>query len=195
MALQEFITGADAFFQEIAGSLNTVVITLVILLFGFVVGKIIDRVLRRLLADLRIDDVGVRWFKARRNYARTLRHTIVRIVYLATVLLALYWLSMLRIVLWLFVAAVILVGFISAVLAGVDIIPNISGAFALRRKRIQIGDDVTIIDKSGMVSGTIVEMTLLDVHVRRHNGDVFFLPNSAVVNDRVVKRRQHPQHT
>jgi small-conductance mechanosensitive channel len=191
MSIIDLLLQAEGLFAAVSLYLNKIVIALVIVLFGFIIGKITESVLRKLLAKMDIDDKLTRLFKARRNYARAIRRTVVRMIYIATVIIALDKLSLVRpvFVMLMFLAIVVII--ISFVLAGIDIIPNIMARAQLRSKRIVVGDEIVVTDRSGVIQGTIVDITLTDVHIKRRNGDLFLMPNSVFLRESMVKKRRN----
>ena len=190
MAISDLLSGAESLFQQLSFYLNKLVIALVIILLGFIIGKIVELVLRKAFTSMNIDERFAQWFKARRNYARAMRRTVVRLIYIFTVVVALAQLSMLQPVVVTLEFLVVLTVVLSFVVAGVDVVPNLLARSALRKKRFGVGDEVILSNSSGVIQGTIVDMTLTDVHVRRRNGDLFFVPNAAFLRESVTKRRR-----
>jgi small-conductance mechanosensitive channel len=190
MALIDVLVKAEELFSSMSFYLNKIIIALVILLFGFIIGKIIENLLRVVLARINTDERLFQLFKVRRNYARAIRRTIVRIIYIATVVIALQQVSLVRPVLLLLLFLTVVVILISFALAGLDVVPNIAARASLRTKKISIGDEVIVSDRSGVLQGTIVDMTLTDVHIRRRNGDLFFVPNSVFLRENITKKRR-----
>lgn len=194
MTFTDILVKAEALFAQVSVYLNVVVIALAILLGGFIIGKVIESIMRASLSRIGFDDRLARMFGARRNYARATRRTVVRLIYLAAVLLALDRLSLMRPVLIVTLCLAVVVVIISLVLAGLDVIPNIAARADLRGKGIVVGDDVVYADQNGVVHGTIIDMTLTDIRIRRANGDIFFIPNSAFLNRSVTKKRKTDTH-
>ena len=188
MALGTLLSEAEQVFQNVSFYLNKVVIALVIILVGFIIGKIIESMLRRLFIRIDLDERMTRMFKARRNYARAIRRSIVRLIYFVTVLIALNTLSALEEVITVVLILVVFIVLASWVLAGIDIIPNLLARGSLSRKRVTVGDEITLAHSTGLIQGTIVDMTLTDVRIKRKNGDLFFIPNAAFL-DSVVKKK------
>lgn len=187
--ITDIIVRAETLFTQVSFYLNKLVIALVIILFGFIIGKIVERTLRILLAKLDTDEKLARLFKVRRNYARAIRRTIVRLIYLVTILIALNTLRLLSPVIVMLVFLAVIVITISIILAGIDVFPNLAARATLIKKRITIGDEIVISTPGGNVHGTIVDMTLTDVHIKRRNGDLFFIPNSVFLNGYLAKKR------
>ena len=189
MAWADVLSEADVVFQGMSFYLNKIIIVLVIILFGFIIGKIVESILRRVLAGLNTDEYLTKIFKARRNYARAIRRTIVRIIYLITILIALEYLSIVMPVLYGLLLCAIIVIIVSLVLVGIDIVPNLTARSLIRHKRFGIGDEITVIDRTGVLHGTIADITLLEVQLKRRNGDVIFIPNAVFLKDKVIRKR------
>jgi small-conductance mechanosensitive channel len=189
MTISDLLQGAEELFARIAPSVNEVVIALVILLFGFVIGKIVESLLRYVFSRANVDERLAKMFKAQRNYARAIRRTIVRLIYLITVLLALQSVNLLGPVWVVLLALGVLVVLVSVVLAGLEVVPNIMGRAAILNKRLRVGDEILLYDQTGAIQGTIVDMTWSDVRIKRKNGDLFLIPNATFLRERVVKQR------
>jgi small-conductance mechanosensitive channel len=190
MAFADMLFRTEGLFTDVSFYLNKIVIALVIILIGFVIGKVVENLLRKLLAKLNVDERFAKIFNRRRNYARAIRRTIVRLIYLATIIIALQKLSLIQPTLTILIFLAIIVALISLVLAGIDVAPNIMARAALRHKRIAVGDEVVFSGESGVVQGTIVDMTLIDVRIKRRNGDIFFIPNAVFLHESIVKKRK-----
>jgi small-conductance mechanosensitive channel len=190
MAIIDVLSQAEQLFKSVSFYLDKLFIALVIILVGFIIGKIVESVLRYLFVQISLDDRLTKAFKAKRNYARAIRRTIVRIIYIATVLIALDKLSLVDPVFTLVTFLAVVVILISLVLAGMDVVPNIVARASLRRKRIAVGDEVIVNDKAGQIQGTIVDITMTDVHVKRRNGDLLFIPISVFLKENVMRRRR-----
>jgi small-conductance mechanosensitive channel len=189
MALSDILLRAETTFQNVSFYLNKVVIVLVIIFAGFIIGKIIESILRRIFVKVGLDDKLTNIFKARRNYSRAIRRSVVRLIYLCTVLYALSKLAVLEEVFAIVVILVIFAILASWILAGIDVIPNLLARMQLHGRGIAVGNEVSVMHNTGMIQGLVVDMTLTDVRVKRKNGDLFFIPN-AVFLESVVKRHR-----
>jgi small-conductance mechanosensitive channel len=190
MALGDLLLDAEIVFQDISFYLNKIIIALVIILVGFIIGKIAEGMLRRLFAKIELDERLTRMLKARRNYARAIRRTIVRVIYIITVLIALNTLSAFEEVIAVLLILAVFIILASWFLAGMDIVPNLLARGALKRKRIGVGDEITLVHETGVIQGIVVDMTLTDVRIKRKNGDLFFIPNSVFINNIIKKNRR-----
>lgn len=188
MALSDILLNAETTFQDVSFYLNKVVVVLVIILFGFIIGKIAESILRRLFVQLDVDERLTRMFKARRNYARAIRRTIVRIIYVLTILVALDRLAVLEEAYAVLLFLVAVTALISIVLAGTDVVPNIIARSSLAKRKIKVGQEISLAHPTGFIQGVIVDMTLTDVRMKRRNGDLFFIPN-AVFLEAIVRKR------
>jgi small-conductance mechanosensitive channel len=190
MAIAEILARAESLFASMSFYLNKIVIALVIVLAGFIVGKILESILRSLLTKMDTDERLAKIFSARRNYARAIRRTIVRIVYILALILALHQVSMVGPALTILEFLALTVLLVSFVIAGMDVVPNITARAALHHKHIAVGDEVSFSDETGVVQGTVVDMTLIDVRIKRKNGDIFFIPNAVFLKQSITKRKK-----
>jgi small-conductance mechanosensitive channel len=181
------LAAMTALFDKVSGVLNTIVVALVIALFGFIIGKTVEIILRSLFSRIQLDDRLTRLFGARRNYSRAIRRTVVRLIYVAAVVLALHELTLADEAIIIVVGIIVLIALANIIVAGVEILPNLLARRLLAAKHIAIGDDVAVHDTSGVITGTVIDMTLIDVRIKRKNGDVFFIPNRAFLRT-MIKR-------
>jgi small-conductance mechanosensitive channel len=190
MAIADVLLKAESIFASMSFYLNKVIIALVIILAGFIIGKIVESILRNIFARIDIDERLTKAFNARRNYARAIRRTIVRIIYVVAIIIALKQVALLVPVITMLEFLAVVVLLISVALTGVDVVPNLAARAALRHKRLMVGDDIVFTDETGVIQGTIIDMTLIDVRIRRRNGDVFFIPNAAFLKHSITKKRK-----
>jgi small-conductance mechanosensitive channel len=189
MTLTEVLLHAETLFQNISVYLNRVVIALVIILFGFIIGRIVESILRKIFAKIELDERFTKAFGVRRNYARAIRRSVVRIIYLITVIVALISLNVIKEVFTLLLVIIVFVVLTSFVLTGIEAIPNFVARFSLLKKFV-VGDEVTFVHKTGVIQGTVVDITFSDVRIKRKNGDLFFIPNAVFIRESVVKRHR-----
>ena len=190
MTMNDVLVQAESLFASMSLYLNNVIIALVIILAGFILGKILESILRHIFAKLEVDERLTKIFSARRNYSRAIRRTIVRLVYVTAIILALQQVSLIKPVLTMLEFLAVVVVLISFMLAGLDVVPNIAARTALKHKRLTVGDEVVFTDPTGVIQGTIIDMTMIDVRVKRKNGDIFFIPNSVFLKQSITKRRK-----
>jgi small-conductance mechanosensitive channel len=188
MAISDILQSSEALFGRIAPAINELVVAIVIVLFGFVIGKILENVLRFLSARYRLDERLAKTFGAQRNYSRAIRRSVVRIIYLVAIIIALDRVALLRPVWLALLGLALCVVIVSLVLAGIEVVPNLFGRAAVAEKRLHVGDEITLYDQTGVIQGAIADVTLVDVRIRRKNGDLFIIPTATFLRERVVKR-------
>jgi small-conductance mechanosensitive channel len=187
--MTEVLFHAETLFQNISIYLNRVVIALVIILFGFIIGRIVESILRKIFAKIELDERFTKMFGVRRNYARAIRRSIVRLIYVATVIVALISLNVIKEVFTLLLIIVVFVVFTSFVLAGIEAVPNFVARFGLRKK-FAVGDEISFAHKTGVIQGSVVDITFQDVRIKRKNGDLFFIPNAVFIRESIVRKRK-----
>lgn len=189
MALGDILVRADAIYQSASSYLNAIVTALAILFAGFIVARMTGTALAKLFVVTAFDARCARVFGHRRQYARSIRTTIVRLLYLLTVYLALRSLRLAGVAVTTLVAIVIAIVLVSLAITAVELVPNLVARSRLQARRIGVGDEVDIDHASGRISGKVVEMNLLEVQVRRPSGDVVFFPNASLLGVRITRRR------
>ena len=189
MDIGAILARADAAFRSVSAYLNALVIALVILLAGFIIVRLVRTSLTRLFSVVALDDKLTRLLGRRRQYARSARTAVVRALYLVTMYLALRSLHLAGVAIALIVGVVVVIILVSFAIGAADLLPNILARSRLRARRLSVGDDVEIDTPAGRIAGRIVEMSLLDVQVRRPSGDLVFFPNASLIGVRITKRR------
>jgi hypothetical protein len=179
---------ADVLFSSVREYLNAFVIALVILLSGFILARIADRLSFKLFVAVSFDDFCYSIFRRRRNYARATRGTIVNIMYLVTLYFALQQLRVERVALLFAVGLLAFIVLVSLVLAAAETLPNVVSRFRLRNIGIRKGDTIIIHDVAGKLKGKVTAIRLIEVELKRNDGDVFFYPNVGLLRTRVTKR-------
>jgi small-conductance mechanosensitive channel len=190
MAFADVLVWIDGLYSSVSPWLNVFVVAVTILLIGFILGRIVESALRHAFSRLGFDDRMTKLWGVRRQYSRATRRTIVRIIYLITIVLALDYLAMLQAALILLILIVLLLLAVSLVLALLDIAPNLAARGQLLARGIRVGDDVAIADDFGIVEGLVQDISLIDTRIARKNGDVFFVPNAAFLRQAVVRKRK-----
>lgn len=189
MAVEDLLSEARELFSAVQGYLSTIVIALVIVLLGFVLGRLADRGLYKLLLRTSFDDKMYALFGRRRRYARATRVGIVRLIYVITALVALDRLNVSGVAITLVLGIFALILLASFILAGIEVVPNLLARGELARRGIVQGDKVEVTSLSGVIKGTIVDITLTDVQVKRAGGEVLFIPNASFLKTTLLKKR------
>jgi len=189
VAIVDILLQAQLIFDRMANWLNAIVIALVIVLVGFILGRIIDRVLYKFFLRINFDDMLYKLFGARRRYSQATRRTIVRLIYLLSILAALARLNLDKMVITLVIGLIVLVIVVSLFMAGTEILPNLLARWRLQQRKIVVGDTVEFVDASGIVKGKIVDITLLEVQIRRAGGDLVFVPLAAAIKNKITRKR------
>jgi hypothetical protein len=188
MSLIDVLRSADGSFRVVSGYLDPYIIVVVIVLVGVILGGVVDSILRRFFSEVKFDDKISALFRARRNYARATRHTIVRLIYLSTALFALYKLGVLMYALYALVGLMGLLLLIKIVEFIMLFYPNAHVRFAVRA-RIRQGEVLTIFTPHGSLSGTVGKIGMIHTRVLRDNGDIFLVPHSTLMKSRFVRRK------
>lgn len=181
---------ADGSYRAAASYLDAVVIALAILFGGFVIARIVETALGKLLGAIELDAYCARLLGKRRQYARAMRTTVVRILYALTVYLALRSVRLAGVALTLIAWIVVAIILVAITISLIELLPNLIARSRLRARRIGVGDDLEIDHPAGKVIGRVIEMGLLELQIRRSGGDVVFFPHASLVDVRITRRRQ-----
>lgn len=165
-------------------AVNNLIVALIILLIGFVIAKLAGRLVQRVLHEAEMD-VLLKKAGAKVSFEAALSHIAEYFVYFITIIFALNQLGITVVVLYILAVAALAVLIISVFLGMRDFIPNfMAGWYIYRKELIKEGQYVKIND----VSGKLVKLSLLDARIRTKKGDLIYLPNSAVIRSKIVKK-------
>lgn len=165
-------------------AVNNLIVALIILLIGFVIAKLAGRLVQRVLYEAEMD-VLLKKAGAKVSFEAALSHIAEYFVYFITIIFALNQLGITVVVLYILAVAALAVLIISVFLGMRDFIPNfMAGWYIYRKELIKEGQYVKIND----VSGKLVKLSLLDARIRTKKGDLIYLPNSAVIRSKIVKK-------
>lgn len=189
MDLTSLFKLADSSFTSAAKYMNPIVIFSVILLAGIMLGGIVNSILRRAFSELHLDERLSSIFKAKRNYSRATRHTVVRSIYLATVILALQYAGVLLYAIYLLCALVLILILVKLFEKMMVMIPNMRARPVIRTK-VHQGETLTLFTQHGSVSGVVEYIGFFHSAIRGENGDLILVPNITFAKSRLVKQKQ-----
>lgn len=188
MTLLDVLGSADKSFRLVSGYIDQYIIVVVVVLVGIILGGVADSILRRFFAEIKLDEKLSTLFGVRRNYARATRHTIVRSIYIFTILFALYDLGILLYVVYAVVGAIVLLLIIKFTQFLLMLYPNAQSRFAVRN-RVKEGEVLTVFTAHGALTGTVGKIGVIHTRILRDNGDLFLVPHSTFMKSRLVRRK------
>jgi hypothetical protein len=175
--LPEILSYAERMYTVVGPGLDKGVLVLVTLFTGFILGRIIDLLLEHALRSIKLDERLGSVF-AKRRYATGIRRTIVRLVYVVTVIIALRELGVAA-------EAILVVAIILALILGaslvagiVEFIPNVVARVEMRRLKPK--QQIVVRTPQGSVTGAFLGFVLFDARVKRSDGVVFLVPVRAL---------------
>jgi small conductance mechanosensitive channel len=182
---QETLSKAFGYFDSLfAGFYSRILVAVIILLVGFVLAKLIGKVTGRILRELEVNVILKKATRIDVGLEHILSQFMVYFVYFITITMALNHLQVTTTVLQMISAAIIIIIIISVVLAIKDFIPNtFAGFYIYRNKFVKQGE---IIRVKG-IEGKVVHVNLVETKIETKEGDVVYIPNSALTKTEVIK--------
>lgn len=167
-------------------AVNNIITAVIILLIGFIIAKLAGRLVQRVLHEAELDSL-LKSAGAKVSFEIALARIAEYFVYFVTIIFALNQLGIAAFVLYILVIAAILVLIVSVFLGLKDFIPNfMAGWYIYRKGLIKEKQNIRI----NGVSGRVVKLSLLDVRIKTKKGDLIYMPNSIVLNSRIVKKKK-----
>lgn len=172
------------FFRKIYSKL---LVAAVLLLVGFIVGKILGNLVKRMLHEFDVNVVIKKTAKMEIAFEEMAGKFVAYSVYFITIIMALNQLNITTTILQMIYLAVIIIIVVSILLALKDFIPNLfAGFFIYKKKFIKDGEIIKI---RGM-EGKVVGMDLLETKVQTKDGDMIYIPNSALTKTEITKVKE-----
>ncbi len=190
MALIDVLHSADKSFRVMSAYIDPYIIIVVIVFVGIILGGVVDSILRRFFSEIKFDEKISSVFRAKRNYARATRHTIVRLIYASTITFALYKLGILLYVVYVLVGVIVLLLLFKFIQFLLIFYPNAHSRFSVRN-RVKEGEVLTVFTPHGVLTGTVGKIGIIHTRILRDNGDLFLIPHSTFVKSRLVRRKVH----
>ena len=163
---------------NVLGFVNSIIVSIFILLFGFLIAKIGEKVSNFLLSELRIKKILKEGFNTNINFNRIISKSIYYVLSLMTVYLALESINLSLFVIILWFSFILIVIVLSISLDIKDIILNFYYGFRLNNKILRVGNNIN----TKYVKGKILERSFLGIRVQ-HKLEILKLPNIYLVKE------------
>lgn len=185
--MAEYLRNATEYAMEARSVYLEYLVNILILLIGFIIGKLAGKIAGRILHELEVDSILKKAAGISINIEHKISVFVTYIIYFITIIIFLNNLGVTTTVLQIIFAAVVAIIIISLLLATKDFIPNaFAGFYIYRRKIIDVGDRVSIRG----VKGEVTHINLLETKLRTKEGDMVYIPNSAVAKTGIVKLKK-----
>ena len=168
----------------------SLVVAVIILLIGLIAGKLIGKLVKKLLHEIEVDAIIKKTTRIDVNLERMLSVSVAYFIYFITIIMVFNQLNITTTVLQMLSAAVIVLVVISILLAIKDFMPNLFAGFYIAKNRfISIGEVIRI---KGL-EGKIVQIILLETKLETIDGDIVYVPNSAITKTEIIKVKKAKQ--
>lgn len=188
MVENAYIKAFQGLMQQIAYTLlNKLILSVIILLFGFIIGRVVGKLVLRVTHEFGLD----KYLKSFTGIKFSLEHIISSFasffIYFIAIVLALSQLGVETVIFNIIALGVIALITLSIVLAIKDSVPNITAGFFMFQKRLfKKGDKIQF---KG-ITGIITETNFMEVKIQTQKGDIIFIPNSLFIKEEVVKLKR-----
>lgn len=163
---------------------SKMLVAALILLIGIIIGRLVGKLVEKILSELEINRILKKATNIDMALEKVVSKFISYFIYFITVIMALNQLNITTTILQMLSAAVILILIISIVLAVKDFIPNaFAGFYIYRNKFLREGESIRV---KGM-EGKIIHINLVETKIETKEGDIVYIPNSALTKTEVVK--------
>lgn len=185
--MAEYIQNIISYFSEFRGIYTKLLVAFIILLIGSIIGKLLGKLTARILHEIELDNI----LKKASGIEVRLEHLfsifVTYFVYFITIIMVLNQLNVTTTVLQMLSAAVIIIIIVSVILAIKDFVPNaFAGIYIYRRKLIKEGERI----KVKGIEGEVVHINLVETKLETRDGDIVYVPNSAITKTEVVKVKE-----
>lgn len=185
--MAEYLRNATEYAMEARSIYLGYLVNVLILLIGFIIGKLAGKIVARVLHECEVDSIISKAMGMDAKLEHRLSVFVTYLIYFVTIIIFLNNLGVTTTVLQIIFAAVLAIIIVSLLLATKDFIPNaFAGFYIYRRKIIDVGDRVSIRG----VKGEVTHINLLETKLRTKEGDVVYIPNSAVAKTGIVKLKK-----
>ncbi len=184
----DYIKAFQELMQQTAYTLlNGLILSVILLLFGFILGRFVGKFVLKVLHEFEVDKILKNFTAMNFSFEQAISSFASFFVYLLAIVLALNQLGIGSFIFNIIALGIITIITLSMVLAIKDSVPNITAGFFIFHKRLfKKGDKIKI---KG-VTGIITEMNFIEVKIQTSKGDVIFMPNSLFIKEEVVKLKR-----
>jgi small conductance mechanosensitive channel len=177
--------------STVLGGLNNIILKMgfafLTFFIGFIIGKLVEKFVYKILNEIEFNklllDVTGMKIKADSLISSILSY----VIYFLSLIAALEQLGIVNTILYIVAATIILIILISFFLAVRDYIPNfMAGIYMYKKENYEEGKFVEINE----IKGKIIKIDLLQTKIETKNGDMFFIPNSTVINSNIKIRKR-----
>lgn len=166
-----------------------ILVAFIILLIGFIIGKLFGKLAGRILHEIEIDSILSRAAGTGIKLEHGISVCITYLIYFVTIIMVLNQLGVTTTVLQMLLGAVIIIVIISIILAIKDFVPNaFAGMYIYRHKLIKEGERI----KVKGIEGTVTHINLIETKLKTKDGDIVYMPNSAITGTELTKVKKRP---
>jgi small conductance mechanosensitive channel len=170
-----------------AGTLNRLLVAVIILLIGFIIGKVANRILERGLTKIRLNEMVKQVTGLNFGLEEMIGHFVMYFIYFIAIIMSLRHLGIATDILNILSAVIIVLIGIFILLGVKDFIPNIISGIILNQKgTIKKGDEITVQN----VKGKVIEITLLETRLETKKGDLIIIPNANLTKNEIIMKKQ-----
>ncbi len=181
--VETIVTAYNNVKESTSGLFYKFIVSIILLLIGFIVGKILGRLIYKFLHSFEINETFSKMAGTTLKLEEIAESFTTYFIYFITVVMILQQIGLASTILHMIAAAVMILIILSTFLGIKDFIPNLIAGFVIHgKKKFKVGQKLKI---KGM-AGKIIEMTLLEIKIETKNGDIIFIPNSALSKTEVT---------
>lgn len=179
---------AISFFERITEPVySKFVVAMLLLIIGLILGKLVGKAVKRLLSEVQFNKVIRKAVGINLKLEEILSSVSTYVIYFIFVIWALESIGFSTVILNILAIGVIIIIVLSIFLGIKDFVPNFFAGIVIHSKDLINEDDYI---KTSTVEGKVVKIDLLSTRIETKQKDLIFIPNSILVREKFVKKKQ-----
>jgi small conductance mechanosensitive channel len=181
--------------NNILSAINPLVIkifTAIIFLFmGFIIGRIVYRILLKLFEMIELTKNIRNATKWKIDLSKVIASVISYAIYIAAIVIALNTIGITKTVVMIIVVIVLIILIFGAIFGANDFASNFFSGIVVRfRKKLHVGDHVSIEDNGKTIKGKIVAVNNLGIRLEKSHDEIIIIPSATLIKSTIKKQEK-----
>jgi len=179
----------DVFISQLKPFATELVVAVVIMILGLIFGQLISKLIKKVLSEIELNKIVRKTTGLSLKLESTLSSLTKYFVFLIFLIWALERVGLGSIVLNILAGGIVIV-IILAILLGIkDFLPNaVAGMYLKIKGKAKSGDYI----RSDSVTGTVVDVDLVETKIETKAKDIIYIPNSMLIKSGVTVLKKKP---
>ncbi|GIU69697.1 MAG: hypothetical protein KatS3mg002_0933 [Candidatus Woesearchaeota archaeon] len=168
--------------------LTKIITVILILVVGFIVGRIIKNLSLKLFEAIELDKLTKKKVK---GLSKILSNIIGVIIYILSILIALNTLKIAKTIITIVIFILVIISIFFIIFGINDIILNFfAGLIFSMKRKINLGDEITIINEKKVISGKVTKIRLSDIQIDTGKKEIVIIPKTLLLKSKIKKKKQ-----